>query len=155
MARTTKEVTAEQRRTLIEWVIAISTIFWSVWWGFYMQGLIPVIDQEIAFPLPFISPPIVLKIPGSFLLAGNALIISVFAVTYVHWLWAVHKTSYNRFLVRSLVRASAPLALAMLWLLADILSTGTIVNISPSLMNYGLLLTLLWPGVVLMTIWRT
>lgn len=154
MARTTQEANIERRKTLVEWIIAITTIFWSVWWGFYMQALLPKADSDIYIPVKVFSPSFSIKLPGSLVLVFSTVVVSVFAIVFVLWLWAVHKTAYNHFFLRSFIRSSAPLAFSVLTLLGGILLIGNAVGVSPSLMNYGALLTLFWPPVVLFTIWR-
>jgi hypothetical protein len=154
MARTTQEANIERRKTLVEWIIAITTIFWSVWWGFYMQALLPNADSDIDIPIKVFLPSFTIKLPGALVLVCSAVVVSVFAIVFVLWLWEVHKTAYQRFLLRSFVRSSAPLAFSLLTLLGGILLIGNAVGVSPSLMNYGALLTLFWPPVVLVTIWK-
>lgn len=154
MPRTTQAQEIEQRKTLVEWIIEIMAIFWSVWWGFYMQEVLQKAHGDINIPIRFVNPPFVLKPSADFLLSVNALVVSAFAVTFVLWLWSVHKTAYRHFLVRSFVRASAPLGFVILIMLSSISLMGNALSIPSSFMNYGMLLTLLWPLVVLVTIWK-
>lgn len=155
MARTTREMAIEQRKTLVEWIVAITTIFWSVWWGFYMQEILPKMHGYVSIPIPFVNPPLVWNLSADFLLTVNALVVSIFAATFVWWLWSVHRTAYRHFMLRTFLRASAPLSFSMMFLLASIGLIGNALGVSLSFMNYGIILTLLWPLVILATIWRT
>lgn len=153
MARTTREQEVEQRRTVVEWIIAITTIFWSVWWGFYMQEILSKSSSYVRIPIEYVDPPFTFRLSLDFLLAMNALVVLVFSVTFVRWLWSVQKTAYRHFLVRRLVRASAPLCFSIMILIAGVSLIGSALGISSHLMSYGIILTLLWPAAVLIAVW--
>lgn len=154
MPTTTKEAQAERRVNIADWITAIFGIFWSVWWGFFINRVLDT-KAEINISFSILSFQSVWDVDSikQLYLVISALITCSFSIAYVHWLWNAQKTAYKTFLVASLVRFSAPLIFLMALFLAAIGMAAIFFGISSSLILYGVILTIFWPVVVLITLW--
>jgi len=138
MPTTTNEAQAERRINIADWITVVFGIFWSVWWGFFINK---VIENE---------PSGLMK---NLYLLFSVIITCCFSVAYVHWLWNVQKTAYKKFLVSLLIRYSVPLFFLMLLFMGAVGIARIIFSIPSPLILYGTVLTFIWPIVVLITLW--
>ena len=148
MPSTTKEAQAERRVNIADWITAIFGIFWSVWWGFFINRVLDTkAELNISFSiLSFQSVWDVDSIKQLYLVISALITCSI---VYFN----AQKTAYKTFLVASLVRFSAPLIFLMALFLAAIGVAAIFFGIPSSLILYGVILTIFWPVVVLITLW--
>ncbi len=99
MASSRIEALANRRTNLADWITAILSIFWSVWWGFFFGKVIEY-KNSVIIPVPYLNPPYSLEIPLITLVIINLVICGYFASSYVHWLWNAQKVAYRSFLVK-------------------------------------------------------
>jgi len=154
MPRTTHGALAERRVNLADWVTAILSIFWSVWWGFFMNRILENPSSNIRFQIPLLDPPVYIDLPKLLYLVINVVVIAYFAVSYVHWLWNAQRTAYHSFLVSDLLSSSAPLGIAIISMLSSIGFVSYVYKFPYALFLYGVLLTTVWPLAVLVTLWK-
>src|SRR5262249_19372560 len=139
---------------IADWLTAMLGIFWSVWWGFFMNTVLNQAKAPYQFHVPFLIPATTIPIERSLYLTVNATVISFFAVVYVRWLWDIQRFAYHRVKLREAVDTSIWLVLAIFFLLSSVGFGGNAFNISPDLIQYGATLTLLWPFLILFAIWK-
>jgi hypothetical protein len=154
MPATTKEAQAERRTNIADWITAVFGIFWSVWWGFFINRVLDT-KMEINIPFSFFSYRSTWDTESfkNLYLVFSVMITCAFSIAYVHWLWNAQKTAYKIFLVSSLVRFSAPLIFWMALFLTAVGMAAIFFSVPLSLILYGAILTFLWPVVVLITLW--
>ncbi len=153
MASSRIEALANRRTNLADWITAILSIFWSVWWGFFFGKVIEY-KNSVIIPVPYLNPPYSLEIPLITLVIINLVICGYFASSYVHWLWNAQKVAYRSFLVKDLINGSIHLWISIILLLSSVTMMGWAIGIPDPMLFYGLILTIIWPLIVLMTIWR-
>lgn len=147
---TTSEIDSDIKRrvTVAEWVTAVYSIFWSVWWGFFIDGIVnaPGISFQLYSEENGIN-------SVGISLGALTVVVSLFAVFYVRWLWKMHKTTPVVLTIEKFFLDSLYYGFITVILLAAIIFWGIVLTISPLLIFYGVLLTLVWPFVVLFTLW--
>lgn len=153
MSITLDSAHAERRRNLAEWVTGILGIFWSVWWGFFINEILTEPNLSFNIPLRFVVPNSYITITKDAYLLLSALVVSYFAFTYAHWLWNAQKAAYQRVLLREFVVNAKLLFLSSLILIASIGLPIANPRISETLLGYGIVLLILWPIFVVITIW--
>lgn len=153
MASSRTEALANRRTNLADWITAILSIFWSVWWGFFFGKVIEH-KENVMIPIPYLNPPYSFDLPLIFLVIINLVICGYFASSYVHWLWNAQKVAYRSFLFKDFINGSIHLLISMTLLLGSIGIMGLAVNAPDLMLNYGLFLTVFWPIIVFMTICR-
>jgi hypothetical protein len=138
MPTTTIEAQAERRTNVADWITAVFGIFWSVWWGFFINR---VLEDN---PSDWIKNIYILM---------SVLITCSFSVVYVRWLWNIQKIAYKMFLLSSFIGFSAPLLFLIAFFLSAIGIAGILFSIPSPLILYGAVLTIIWPIVVVITLW--
>lgn len=144
----------DKQRNLTDWVTGIFGIFWSVWWGFFVNEILKSSVEKAAATLPNISPPFSIQTTKLSFLIVSSVTLAVFASVFVRWLWEIHGTVFYGILLSKFWDLSNKLGLVVLFLFFGIVSAGIGFRVPGELIWYGSLLTFLWPITVLITVWQ-
>ena len=137
-----EESTIERRINIADWITAIFSIFWSVWFGFFTSEVLDSKYEKI-FLLEIFKHSIFMN---KFLFIILNVIISIFfAYSYVKWLWNIQKLIKSHVFIQKLVFLSIPLIQSTTLLASSFCVYGIAFGIDKSLVLYGLLLTIFWP----------
>ncbi len=140
----------ENRITLADWVTTVFSIFWSVWWGFFMNAIFNDKSKQIII---YINSNLVLNIHREFYLLINVLWICLFCFFYVRWLWSVHRTAISVTFIRDFLIYFLPLSCSTAGMLSSVVMMYYANIISPYIITYGVLITLSWYLIVIISLW--
>lgn len=142
---------SHENRTLIaDWTTVVFAIFWSVWWGLFIDK---VLDLN-GISIPIGSSKDHIYIPIIWYLLYNALVVSVYTVTYVRWLIKAQKTASTSVSFRDFAGFSVSYVIVLAVVVNSImLVLYSSTEVPYTLLNYGILLTVAWPIVMFIILW--
>jgi hypothetical protein len=135
----------ERNVVIIEWTFGVFTIFWGVWWGFFIDKVV----QTKAYPGEIFDIPV--NLPS--LLFVSAVLVALFTFYTVEWMWAIRSISARSPARRVLSQLKMP-AILVGALCVVTWKMGTDCGIEPALMIYGWTLSALWFVVIVLMVLR-
>lgn len=154
MRNTFRRTNSDKRTLIADWTTAVFTVFWSVWWGFFIARLLETKSNYIVIKKPIIAPSEWYKIPIYAYMLASVVIVCIYAILYVRWLWSAQASSYSSVSLGTYIRFSYPYLTITAILFSSILLVRlSAINISPLIVDYGLFLTAAWPLVMFITLW--